>query len=121
MPPTSEPAPQSASRDRHLRRMRGRYRARRDTLVATLADALPEATVRGIAAGLHVTVELPDGYDERAIAAEAARRRIAFNTMRGYRDDDGPAMLMLGYGQLAEPAIRAGVREVAEAVRAASR
>jgi GntR family transcriptional regulator / MocR family aminotransferase len=107
--------------DRHLRRMRAHYRARRDALVHALAETLPEATVRGVAAGLHVTVELAGG-DERAIADEAARRRIALNTMRDYRDDAqrGPAVLMLGYGQTAEPAIRAGVRELAEAVRAAS-
>jgi GntR family transcriptional regulator / MocR family aminotransferase len=107
--------------DRHLRRMRARYRARRDVLVAALAEALPEATVRGVAAVLHVTVELP-GADERAIAEEAARRRIACNTLRDYRGDaqSGPAVLMLGYGQTAEPAIRAGVRELAAAVRAAA-
>ena len=41
--------------------------------------------------------------------------------MRDYRGDaaSGPAVLMLGYGQTAEPAIRAGVRELADAVRAA--
>jgi GntR family transcriptional regulator/MocR family aminotransferase len=106
--------------DRHLRRMRGRYRARRDALVQALADELPEATVKGIAAGLHVTVEIP-GVDERALADEAARRRIRFNTMLDYRDPapPGPATLMLGYGQLAEPAIRAGVRELAAAVTSA--
>jgi GntR family transcriptional regulator/MocR family aminotransferase len=105
--------------DRHLRRMRGRYRARRDALVRALAADLPEATVRGIAAGLHVTVELP-GVDERALAHEAARRRLAFNTLLDYRaEHDGPATLMLGYGQLAEPAIRAGVRELAAAVTSA--
>ena len=78
--------------DRHLRRMRGRYRARRDALVQALADELPEATVKGIAAGLHVTVEIP-GVDERALAEEAARRRIRFNTMLDYRDPAplGPA------------------------------
>jgi GntR family transcriptional regulator/MocR family aminotransferase len=106
--------------DRHLRRMRGRYRARRDALVQALADGLPEATVKGIAAGLHVTVEIP-GVDERALAEEAARRRIRFNTMLDYRDPapPGPATLMLGYGQLTEPAIRAGVRELAAAVTSA--
>jgi GntR family transcriptional regulator/MocR family aminotransferase len=106
--------------DRHLRRMRGRYRARRDALVQALADELPDATVKGIAAGLHVTAEIP-GVDERALAEEAARRRIRFNTMLDYRDPapPGPATLMLGYGQLAEPAIRAGVRELAAAVTSA--
>ena len=106
--------------DRHLRRMRGHYRARRDVLVTALAEALPEATVRGVAAGLHVTVELP-GVRARRLRQEAARRRIALNTMRNYGDtaQSGPAVLMLGYGQMAEPAIRSGVRELAAAVRAA--
>ena len=107
--------------DRHLRRMRGRYRARRDAMVATLAAELPEATVRGIAAGLHVTVELPAGDDEQAVRAAATRRRIAFGVMGDYepQDDRYPPTLLLGYGREPEPAIRAGVRLLAGAVRAA--
>ena len=106
--------------DRHLRRMRGRYRARRDALVAALAQELPEAAVRGIAAGLHATVELAATDDEEAIAAEAARRRIALMTLGEVRAGapDGPATLLLGYAQLPEPAIAAAVRELADAVRA---
>ena len=107
--------------DRHLRRMRARSRPRRDALVAALAEALPEATVHGIAAGLHATVRLPDG-DEDAIKAEAARRRIRFNTMGDYRAEaGGPPTLMLGYAAVSEAAIRAGIRELGEAVRAAGR
>jgi GntR family transcriptional regulator/MocR family aminotransferase len=103
--------------DRHLRRMRARYRARRDALVAALADALPEAEILGIAAGLHVTVRLPDGLDEEAIRAAAQRRRIEFETMSDYGRGDGPVTLLLGYGRMPEPAIRAGVRELAAAIR----
>ena len=40
--------------------------------------------MRGIAAGLHVTVELPPGFDERAIKAAAGERRIVFNVMADY-------------------------------------
>jgi GntR family transcriptional regulator / MocR family aminotransferase len=107
--------------DRHLRRMRAHYRARRDALVGALAETLPDAVVRGVAAGLHVTVELSEADDERAIAEEAARRRIALDTLRDYRGgaQSGPAVLMLGYGQAAEPTIRAGVCALAEAGRAA--
>ena len=107
--------------DRHLRRMRARYRARRDAMVEVLAAELPEATVRGIAAGLHVTVALPDADDEQAIRREAARRRIEFGVLGDYEpeDDRYPPTLLLGYPQLPEPAIRAGVRLLAEAVRAA--
>jgi GntR family transcriptional regulator/MocR family aminotransferase len=102
--------------DRHLRRMRSRYRTRRDELVAALAAELPEATVRGIAAGLHVTAELPPDFDDAAIKAAARERRIVFNVMADYSKQGAPT-LMLGYGQLPEPAIRAGVKELAEVVR----
>jgi GntR family transcriptional regulator/MocR family aminotransferase len=106
--------------DRHLRRMRARYRRRRDLLVEALADALPEATVRGIAAGLHATVELPDGYDEQAILQQARRRRIDLTTMGDFwvQPGCGPPTLLLGYAQVSEHAIAAGVRELAEAARA---
>jgi GntR family transcriptional regulator/MocR family aminotransferase len=106
--------------DRHLRRMRARYRARRDTLIDALADALPEAAVSGVAAGLHVTVRLPDGDDEQAVREQALLRRIEVETMTEFRphaDDRAPA-LVLGYSQMPEPAIRAGIRELSEAVRA---
>jgi GntR family transcriptional regulator / MocR family aminotransferase len=106
--------------DRHLRRMRARYRERRDALVAAFAQELPEAEVRGIAAGLHAVVELPAGDEPAAIRAEARRRRIELETMHDYWPERAgrPPVLLLGYAQTPEPAIRAGVRELAEVVRA---
>ena len=106
--------------DRHLRRMRARYRRRRDLLVEELTNVLPEATVHGIAAGLHATAQLPDDYDEQAIADEARRRLIDLTTMRDFwvEPRSGPPTLLLGYAQIREPTIRAGVRELARAVRA---
>jgi GntR family transcriptional regulator/MocR family aminotransferase len=107
--------------DRHLRRMRARYRGRRDALVGALTEALPKAAVRGVAAGLHVTVELPDSYNEQAIKEEARDRRVELETMSDYRLEprDRSPTLILGYAQMSEPAIRAGVHELAKAVRAA--
>ena len=107
--------------DRHLRRMRARYRSRRDALVDALTQALPEAAVRGVAAGLHVTVQLPDGVNEQAIQEEAHDRRVELETMADYRPDTRgrPPVLLLGYAQMPESAIRAGVHELAKAVRAA--
>jgi GntR family transcriptional regulator/MocR family aminotransferase len=109
--------------DRHLRRMRARYRARRDTLVEALAELLPEAEIQGIAAGLHAAVRLPDADDERAIRAEASSRRIALGTMGEYRIDSarGRPTLLLGYAQSPEPTIRSGVIELARAVHAQRR
>jgi GntR family transcriptional regulator/MocR family aminotransferase len=107
--------------DRHLRRMRARYRKRRDALVQALAESLPEATVRGAAAGLHVTVELPDGDDEQAIRDQAGAWRVEIETMAEFRPATvgSPPALVLGYAQMPEPTIRAGVRALAEAVHTA--
>jgi GntR family transcriptional regulator/MocR family aminotransferase len=107
--------------DRHLRRMRTRYRRRRDLLLEELARALPEAGIRGIAAGLHATVELPDEYDEQAILRQARRRGIDLTTMRPFwiPPSAGPPTLLIGYAQLPIPAIPDAVHALADAVRSA--
>ena len=84
--------------------------------MAALQRELPEARIKGIAAGLHVTVELPDSHDEQAIKAAAQTARIPFNVLSDY-DTTGPPTLMLGYGALPESAIDAGVRELAALIR----
>jgi GntR family transcriptional regulator / MocR family aminotransferase len=104
--------------DRHLRRNRALYRARRDALVTALAAHLPQVTVGGIAAGLHVVAELPAQTDEAAVVAAARERSVGVYGMIDYRfpGSSGPAALVLGYGGLGERAIQAGVRLLAEAV-----
>ncbi|HET6547670.1 MAG TPA: PLP-dependent aminotransferase family protein [Solirubrobacter sp.] len=64
--------------DRHLRRSGRAYRRRRDALVASLATALPQATVSGAAAGLHVAVHIPDA-DEAALVAACRTRGLALD------------------------------------------
>jgi GntR family transcriptional regulator/MocR family aminotransferase len=109
--------------DRHLRRMRTRYRARRDALVESLTEALPEVRVHGIRAGLHVTIQLREADRGRAIRDEAARRGVGLTALSDYRADrsQDSSMLLLGYARCPEDAIREGVRELAAAVRAARR
>jgi GntR family transcriptional regulator / MocR family aminotransferase len=105
--------------DRHLRRMRTRYRLRRDALVAAVAAHLPEASIGGIAAGLHATVALPYRLDEPAVSEAARRRGVAFDFISKYRDDPdtAPSTLLLGYADNSEAAIRAGVQALATAIR----
>jgi GntR family transcriptional regulator/MocR family aminotransferase len=105
--------------DRHVRRSRLVYRQRRDALVAALAQQLPEARIDGVAAGLHVVLRLPDGLDDRSVVAAAARRGIAAVSLSEHRTLPAGPALILGYGQVAEAAIAAGVRELALAVREA--
>ena len=111
----------SGEMDRQLRRMRLRYRARRDALVDALAAELPDAEVRGISAGLHAMVVLSGDDDERAILAEARRRGIAIEILSQHRivPRGGRATLLLGYAQMQEGTIRVAVRELREAIRAA--
>jgi GntR family transcriptional regulator/MocR family aminotransferase len=101
--------------DRHLRRMRLHYRARRDALMTALADAVPGASVHGIAAGLHLTVRLPERHDEQRLRDAAADRRMELSTLSDYRAgafDDDP-VLLLGYSQLNEASIPRAVEELA--------
>jgi GntR family transcriptional regulator/MocR family aminotransferase len=108
--------------DRHLRRMRLSYRARRDAVIAAIGRELPDATVSGISAGLHVTVTLAARVEEAALRAECERRRVAISTLSDYREGafaDTPTLL-LGYAQLPEAAISAAVAELAAAIRAAA-
>jgi GntR family transcriptional regulator/MocR family aminotransferase len=113
--------------DRHLRRTRRRYRARRDALVAAVAAELPGAQIEGIAAGLHAVVRLPEGADEAATVRAAARRGVALDGLDAFRRAPGPlpgpgslrprGALVLGYGNLSEPAIARGIAELAGAMR----
>jgi GntR family transcriptional regulator/MocR family aminotransferase len=104
--------------DRHLRASRLEYRRRRDALVDGLARELPAARVGGIAAGLHVAAYLPEGVDEARVLEAARERGVAAQGLSEHRTAPGPSALLLGYGRTSVPAIAAGVRALATAVRA---
>ena len=59
--------------DRHLRRMRLRYRRRRDVLVRSSRGSCRRFGCRGLAAGLYVEAVLPAGLDERASSKRRGR------------------------------------------------
>jgi GntR family transcriptional regulator/MocR family aminotransferase len=60
--------------DRHLRRTRRQYHARRNVLVDALGEHLPRARLGGASAGLQLIAWLPSHADEDAISADAQRR-----------------------------------------------
>jgi GntR family transcriptional regulator/MocR family aminotransferase len=102
--------------DRHLRRMRGSFRRRRDLMIATLADELGELEVEGIPAGLHVCGRLPAEVALGPLLAAAWERSIG---IYGFQHGD-VARVLLGYANLPEPSVQQAVRELAELVRAGS-
>lgn len=90
---------ESGALDRHIRRMRRRYRARRDALAATAADCAPMMAIQGIAAGLHAVLLLPEGLSESAILDAARRREIAFTGLAPFWHGPAKAQgIVLGYG-----------------------
>jgi GntR family transcriptional regulator/MocR family aminotransferase len=104
--------------DRHLRRLRPRYRARREAVVETLSRCLPECRVSGVSAGLHVVVELPPGTDEAAVTAGAATRGVAIQGVAEHGSGAHPRApaVVVGYAGLPEPALRRAIAGLAEAV-----
>nr|BEK70321.1 PLP-dependent aminotransferase family protein [Kitasatospora purpeofusca] len=74
----------SGGYDRHVRRMRRRYRDRRDRLVGALAEHAPHIEVTGIAAGLHAVLRLAPGT-ERSVLKAAAYRGLVLDGLADYR------------------------------------
>lgn len=103
--------------ERHLRRVRLRYRERRDALVAALSRSLPSAQVHGVPAGLFVLALLPDAVDEEALVSAAAARGVGVEGLAWHRlRAGGPPGLVLGFANLTLPAIERGVAELRRAL-----
>jgi GntR family transcriptional regulator/MocR family aminotransferase len=107
---------ESGEYDRHVRRVRAVYRRRRDRLSTALAERLPRLPVQGVAAGLHVLLHLPDGVDDRSIAAEAARNGIRVEPLSRFAVGSDASGLVIGYGRVHENAIDAAITALAEVV-----
>jgi GntR family transcriptional regulator/MocR family aminotransferase len=102
--------------ERHVRRMRTRYRRRRDRLVAMLEERAPRVRAVGASAGLRVLLELPDGVTAAALVAEAARRSIELFPVAPSHHDGRPGRdgLVVGYGALPEHAFDAGLEALGD-------
>jgi GntR family transcriptional regulator/MocR family aminotransferase len=100
--------------DRHLRRARRVYRLRRDAVVAALARYLPAARVSGIAAGLHLVVELPAGVDDAALADLAREHGLGPLSLSRLRLlPGGDPGLVLGYAAHSPDELTSAVRRLA--------
>ena len=103
--------------DAHVRAARQRYRAKRAVLLDALAAELPGARVRGIAAGLHAVLELPDGAAEGEIVARAAAAGVHVQGLASFtRAHPQPPSLVLGYGLPGERELRQAVATIAAAL-----
>ena len=106
--------------DRHLRSARQRYRHRRDALVTAIAAKLPDCTLSGVAAGLHLVLRLDPSTPAADVVARAATSGVKVADLDAYRltpEPDAPA-LVLGYGNLPDGAVGPAVSRLAAAVKA---
>lgn len=103
--------------DRHVRRMRRTYRARRAELVDVLSRAAPHVRVGGLDAGLHLLLDVPPA-DEGVVVDALASRGLRATPLGDCRvAAGGRSGVLIGYGNL----LATRVPAVAEAVGAALR
>ncbi len=114
---------ESGRYDRHLRRVRAEYAARRETLVAALQRHAPHLAVTGLAAGFHAVLHLPPGTAEAALIEAAAARGVGLYGMAGMHVQDVPPQprLILGFGNTPRSAVEAGIAAIADLLNAPPR
>jgi GntR family transcriptional regulator/MocR family aminotransferase len=104
--------------DRHLRRARKTYRARRDALLSAVVQHLPDWSVAGAVAGLHVWLRPPSDVDAAALVSATAARGIAIEaTAATSGRTDWLAGLVLCYARLDVDHAAEAVARIADAVR----
>ncbi|WP_368407017.1 PLP-dependent aminotransferase family protein [Actinomadura sp. NAK00032] len=94
------------------------YRARRDAMLESLDQWMPEGcTWTRPAGGFFVWLTLPEGLDSKAMAPRAIAERVAYVPGTGfYADGDGHRHLRLSYCFPEPHRIREGVRRLATVV-----
>jgi GntR family transcriptional regulator / MocR family aminotransferase len=105
--------------DRHLRRMRSVYAARRSELVEAIGEHAPNLELTGLAAGFHAIAQLPERANEAEIVDAAAQRSVGLQGLGRYRspDSDGPPGIVFGFGDVNQDAIRRGIAAIGDLLR----
>jgi GntR family transcriptional regulator/MocR family aminotransferase len=95
--------------------MRHRYRRRRDSLVAALERRLPSLPVGGAAAGLHLTLALPEGTHWPTLRVTLQERHLVVGCTDDFRAGPPTAAirLVLGYGNLDSSLVDEAVSQLA--------
>ncbi|OBF36536.1 GntR family transcriptional regulator [Mycobacterium sp. ACS1612] len=113
----------SGQYDRHIRKMRVRYRRRRDALVEALTGF--DVEISGLSAGVNVLLTLPDGSEpevlrragEAGIALQGLSRMRHPLAGRDVPDRDG---IVVGFAAPSEHAFAAAVEALCAVLRASS-
>jgi DNA-binding transcriptional MocR family regulator len=107
----------------HVDDLRRLYRARRDALLAALAEHMPGASWTQPRGGFFTWVTLPNGLDAAALLPAAEARGVSYVPGRRFyaTGDGGRSALRLAFTRYAEADLAEGARRIAAAARDASR
>ncbi|MCC8165352.1 MAG: PLP-dependent aminotransferase family protein [Planctomycetes bacterium] len=94
--------------ERHLNRMRTKYKRRRNALVDGLRPLASRIRMRGAEAGLHLLLSSTTGLHEKTLIKRAADNGVAVFGLSGfYQNPTGETHCVIaGYGGLSEDALR---------------
>jgi GntR family transcriptional regulator/MocR family aminotransferase len=89
--------------DRHVRLLRAIYRTRRDHLLETLQMTIDQPDIRGVSAGLHLSIALPVDMDESRIVQRGLDDHglALWGLRQHYQGADAVDGLVLGYSRTA--------------------
>jgi GntR family transcriptional regulator/MocR family aminotransferase len=106
--------------ERHIRRMRLIYGARRDATVAALSEYFgARVSIIGDSAGMHLLARLDSGLSDDEVIGRAAGVGVELASSRrcySGRGQDGE--FMFGFAALSEAQISEGIRRISQALRA---
>ena len=104
----------SGELERHLRLLRKRHVRRRDAMIAAVRAHLPQATVHGAAAGLHLTLTFDASPDlsDIEVATAALDRGVKVQPLSWHRQLPGAPGLVLGYAASPPGEIEAGIAAI---------
>lgn len=109
--------------ERHLNRMRKRYKEKRDLLLSELGYSEKNPEILGADAGTHLLLQLPEGITEEQVQDMAGHRGVKVSGIKQYCTEIGTRKeqtlgdfketLILSYGHLTKEQLKTG----AEAIR----
>jgi GntR family transcriptional regulator/MocR family aminotransferase len=96
---------ESGELERQLRFLRRRHRQRRDAMIEAIGNYLPQATVHGAAAGLHLTITFEElnrgapgnGSGDVELAGAALKAGVKTQPLSWHSQQPQPPGLVLGY------------------------
>jgi len=107
--------------EKHLRKIRKTYMARRDCLVAALQKHVGSAQINPVHCGTHLVWELPPDFPSAVkLQTLMLKQQIGVYTLRDQNIGDADYLencdryLLLGFAALAEPAIEEGISRLAK-------